>query len=157
MTTIADSTTLWDTDLLLELAGRRLNVLEQLHALGRRQIELIGQGDMTHLMQVLAAKHNVLAELQQTEKRLDPFRGQQPEGRRWRSEVLRQRCADVVGKSDQLFREILEQEKRAETELARHRNETAERLQIAHTAGHARAAYTAPAVRPVMLDLHTEN
>lgn len=157
MTTAADSTTLWDTDLLLELAGRRLSFLEQLHALGRRQIELIEEGDMTHLMQVLAAKHNVLAELQQTEKRLDPFRGQQPEARRWRSETLRQRCADVVGRSDCLFLEILEQEKRAETDMARHRDETARRLQLAHSAGHARAAYTAPAARAGMLDLKTEN
>lgn len=157
MTTAANNTTLWDTDLLLELAGRRLSALEQLHALGRRQIELIGEGDMTLLIQVLAAKHNVLAELQHTEKRLDPFRGQQPEARRWRHETLRERCAEVVCKSDRLFREILEQEKRAETELARHRDETAQRLQIAHTAGHARAAYTAPVARPGMLDLQTEN
>lgn len=153
----ANDTTLWDTDLLLQLAGRRLNALEQLHALGRRQIELISQGDMTLLIQVLAAKHNVLAELQQTEKRLDPFRGQQPEARRWRDEALRLRCAEVVGRADQLFREILEQEKRAEAELARHRDETAKRLQMAHTAGHARAAYAAPAAPAGMLDLHTEN
>lgn len=157
MTIAADSTTLWDTDLLLQLAGRRLSLLDQLHALGRRQIELIAQGDMTHLIQVLAAKHNVLAELQQTEKRLDPFRGQQPEARRWRNETLRERCAEVVGKSDRLFREILEQEKQAEAELARHRDETAKRLQIAHSAGHARVAYTAPVARPGMLDLRTEN
>lgn len=154
---IADKTALWDTDLLLQLAGRRLGALEQLHALGRRQIEVIADGDMTLLIQLLAAKHNVLAELQQTEKRLDPFRGQQPEARRWRNEALRARCAEVVAKSDQLFREILEQEKRAEAELARHRDETAARLQTAHTAGHARAAYTAPAARPRILDLQTEN
>ncbi|HEX7378391.1 MAG TPA: hypothetical protein VF278_14830, partial [Pirellulales bacterium] len=98
--TTATNTTLWDTDLLLQLAGRRLSALEQLHALGRRQIELIATGDMTLLMQVLAAKHNVLAELQQTEKRLDPFRGQQPEARRWRNEALRACCAEVVSKAD---------------------------------------------------------
>lgn len=157
MTTATDNTTLWDTDLLLQLAGRRLSALEQLHALGRRQIELIATGDMTLLMQVLAAKHNVLAELQQTEKRLDPFRDQKPEARRWRNEALRACCAEVVSKADQLFREILEQEKRAETELARHRDETARRLQMAHAAGHARAAYTAPLARPGVLDLRTEN
>lgn len=157
MTTATENTTLWDTDLLLQLAGRRLSALEQLHALGRRQLELIAAGDMTLLMQVLAAKHNVLAELQQTEQRLDPFRGQRPETRRWRNEALRALCAEVVSKADQLFREILRQEKHAEAELSRHRDETANRLQTAHAAGHARAAYTAPVARPGMLDLRTEN
>lgn len=157
MTTAAANTTLWDTDLLLEIAGLRLGLLEQLQALGRRQLELIEQGDMTLLIQVLAAKHNVLAELQQVEKRLDPFRGQNAETRRWRSEALRQRCADLVGRSDEVFREILEQEKLAETRLAHHRDETARRLQMAHAAGHARTAYTNPAARPGMLDLKTEN
>jgi hypothetical protein len=157
MTTPATSTTLWDTDLLSEIAGVRLSLLEQLHALGRRQLELIERGDMAHLIQVLAAKHNVLADLQQTEKRLDPFRGQPAETRRWRSEPLRQRCADVCRAADQMLREVMEQEKLAETRLQRHRDETAQRLQIAHNAGYARTAYTAPPPRPGTLDLRTAN
>ncbi|MGH7134933.1 MAG: hypothetical protein ACREHD_04290 [Pirellulales bacterium] len=157
MTTAAINTILCDTDLLSEIAGLRLGLLEQLHVLGRRQLELIEQGDMTLLIQVLAAKHNVLAELQQVEKRLDPFRGQNAEMRRWRSESLRRQCADVVGKSDQVFRAILEQEKLAETRLAHHRDETARRLQTAHAAGHARTAYSHPTARPGILDLKTKD
>jgi hypothetical protein len=156
MAVASHNTTLWDTDLLLEIAGLRLSLFEQLHSLGQRQLELIDQRDMTQLIHVLSAKHHVLAELQQTEKRLDPFRGQEPKLRRWRNALLRERCATVVEKSDQLLREILQQEKLAETRLEQHRNETAQRLQLAHSAGHARTAYAAPAGRPGMLDITTE-
>ena len=146
-------TLLWDTDLLLQIASLRLGRLEQLHALGRRQVELIDQGDMTQLIQVLSAKHNVLAELQQIERRLDPFRGQDPKTREWRSTELRERCAVVVSKSDRLLREILEQEKLAETQLELHRDEAARRLKLAHVAGQARTAYAEPEHRPATIDL----
>ncbi|HET6882632.1 MAG TPA: hypothetical protein VFI31_20865 [Pirellulales bacterium] len=155
--TTAAGMTLWETDVLFEIAGARLNLLEQLHALGRRQLELIDQTDMTNLIHVLAAKHNVLAELQLTEKRLDPFRGQAPDERRWRSEALRRQCAETIGRADNLLREVMQQEKSAETRLQRHRDETAARLQMAHAAGHARSAYTTPSPHPGILDLRTEN
>jgi hypothetical protein len=154
--TAAAQTTIWETDLLLEIASLRQGALEQLHSLGRRQLELIDQGDMTQLIQVLSAKHHMLAELQQVEKRLDPFRGQSPEGRRWRSAALRERCAEVIAKSDQLLRAILEQEKLGETRLRQHRDEAASRLQSAHSASHARAAYTGSAAQATRLDLRTE-
>lgn len=156
MAAAAGNTTLWDTDLLLEIAGLRLNLFQQLHALGQRQLELIDQRDMTQLIHVLSAKHHVLAELQQAEKRLDPFRGQDPTSRRWRNPALREQCAAVVEKADQLLRVILQQEKLAETQLEQHRNETAKRLQLAHSAGHARTAYAAPAGRPGTLDITTQ-
>ncbi len=157
MTKPDSSTALWDTDVLFEIARVRLNLLEQLHALGQRQLEFIDQGDMTQLIQALSAKHHVLAELQQTEKRLDPFRGQNPEARRWRDETVRQRCSEVIERADRLLREVLAQEKQGETELERHRDETARRLQAAHAAGQARSAYTRPVARTGRLDLSSDH
>jgi hypothetical protein len=147
--------TLWETDLLAELAARRHGLLEQLRTLGKRQLELIDQADMTQLLHVLSAKHHLLAELQQVEKRLDPYRGQDPELRTWRSAEVRAHCAELVTKSEQALREILEQEKLGEARMREHRDAAAARLRVAHTAGHARTAYakTAPAGR---LDLTTE-
>src|SRR5579863_9374033 len=106
MTTDA-RTTLWDTDLLVELAAQRHGLLEQLRVLGKRQLELINEADMTQLIHVLSAKHHLLAELQQVEKRLDPYRGQDPELRTWRNAEVRARCADLVTRSEQALKEIL--------------------------------------------------
>lgn len=149
--------TLWETDLLIELAAKRHRLLEQLYRLGRRQLELIDEGDMTQLIQVLSAKHHLLAEVQEVEKRLDPFRGQNPETRRWRNSQLRERCAELVVRVDQLLREVLEQEKIGETRLRQHRDEAAARLQVAHSATHARNAYAGSAAHAGRLDLSTEH
>jgi hypothetical protein len=147
---------LWETDLLAELADRRHGLLEQLRALGRRQLELIEQGDMTQLIQVLSVKHHLLAEVQQVEKRLDPFRTQDPKARNWRSAQVRERCAERFVESDELVREILEHEKLGELRLRQYRDEAAARLQMAHAAGHARTAYADAIVHAGRLDLSTE-
>ena len=156
MTTDAH-TTLWETDLLAELVARRHGLLGQLHAIGRRQVDLIEQGDMTQLLQVLSVKHHLLAEVQQVEKRLDPFRGQDPNARAWRTNEGRQQCAKLVGQSDVLLREILEQERLGELRLRHYRDEAASRLQMAHAAGHARTAYAGSPSNAARLDLSTEN
>jgi hypothetical protein len=149
-------TTLWDTDLLLELAGRRRSCLEQLHALGGLQLELIETSDTSRLLNVLAAKENVLEELRQVERRLDPFRPQQPEERQWRAPDLRERCAEIFAASERLFRDILEQERRGEERLRQRRDETAARLQGAQLASQARGAYTHSSPRYNRLDVSSE-
>ena len=148
--------TLWETDLLAELAAQRHGLLEQLRVLGKRQLELIAEADMTQLIHVLAAKHHLLAELQQVEKRLDPYRGQDPERRTWRNAEVRARCADLVAKSEQALKEILEQERLGEARMREQRDEAAARLRIAHTAGHARTAYAKTELPAGRIDLSTE-
>ncbi|HVA46652.1 MAG TPA: hypothetical protein VNH11_09785 [Pirellulales bacterium] len=156
MTTDAP-TTLWETDVLLQLTARRHALLEQLYVLGRRQLELIDERDMNQLIHVLSAKHHVLAELQQVEKRIDPFRNQDPESRRWRNPQTRESCGDHVSKGDQLLRDIREQEKLAEERLRRHRDEAAARLRLAHSAAQTRLAYSAPVSATGRLDLSTKD
>ena len=149
-------TTLWETDLLAELAAQRHNLLEQLRALGERQLELIDAVDMTQLIHVLSAKHHLLAELQQVEKRLDPYRGQDPELRTWRNAKVRAECADLVARSEQALKEILEQERLGEARMREHRDAAAARLRIAHAAGHARTEYAKTALPAGQIDFSTE-
>jgi hypothetical protein len=148
--------TLWQTDLLAELAAQRYGLLDQLRALGKRQLEFIEQAEMTQLIQLLAAKHHLLAELQQVEKRLDPYRGQDPETRTWRNAQLREQCAELVAKSDTALREVLEQERLGEARMREQRDLAAARLRTAHAAGHARTAYTKTAAHSGRIDLTTE-
>lgn len=154
----AEATTmLWETDVLLQLAARRRTLFEQLYNLGRRQIELIDQRDMTQLIHVLSAKHHVLADLQQVERRIDPYRNQDPESRRWRDPQLRRTCGEHVAEGDRLLGEIRQQEKMAEELLTHHRDEAAVRLRLAHSAAQTRAAYAAPPPTASRLDLSTES
>lgn len=146
----------FETDRLAELAGRRHDCLNQLHVLSRRQLELIEQEDMTNLLGVLAAKQRLLGELQQVERGLDPFRGQHPDERRWRTPEARRRCAELIAHSESLFAEILEREKEGEEHMRRRRDQTAVRLQGVRTATQARSAYAGESPRASRLDVSSE-
>jgi hypothetical protein len=145
------------TELLAELIGQKYECLSQLHELGQQQFVLVDQGETTKLLKVLSAKQQSLAHLQQIERRLDPFRGEDPETRTWSSPTARSACQTMVVQAEKLFREILEQEKRSEELLRRRRDETAAQLQVVNAARHARGAYTDNRANHVgQLDLSSE-
>jgi len=104
---------------------------------------LIQQDNMTGLLDLLAAKQRVLLKLRAIEKRLAPFRSQDPQQRRWRSPDNRQLCAEKLQECEAILVEIIGREKGSEDELIRRRDATANRLQGAHAAGVARGAYSA--------------
>jgi hypothetical protein len=142
------------TDLLSQLVRARLTCLTQLRDIGLKQMELVRDGNMTALLNLLSAKQRPLTELQRIESALDPFRGQDPEARRWRRAEDRAACARHVKECEAMLREIIAQEKECETTLVRRRDDAAVRLQGIHSAGLARGAYTAPSHAQVsQLDL----
>jgi flagellar biosynthesis/type III secretory pathway chaperone len=130
-----------ETDLLAELISKKHHVLEQLRELSRRQSDLIGQGEMTKLLAVLSVKQKLLVDLQRLERRLDPFRDQEPASRRWRSPEHRERSRQIAERCETLLGEIMLIEKQCESELIQRRDEAAARLQGAHAAAQARSAY----------------
>lgn len=149
-------TTAFETDLLAELARRRHECLVQLQILGGRQLALIEAEDMSQLMGVLAAKQRLLGELHELERGMDPFRGQPPDERQWRSPELRRQCAELIARSEAVFAEIIAGEMQGEVRLRRHRDQAAARLQGAHVATHARSAYVGDSSYSTRLDLSSE-
>jgi hypothetical protein len=129
------------TDILKDLIRVKCECLSQLRDMGRKQLALIDEGDMTSLMDILAAKQRPLVTLQRIERALDPFRKQNPERREWRSPGDRAQCAEQIKQCETLLAEIVSQEKCCEAALISRRDEAAARLQGAHLAGHARHAY----------------
>ena len=75
---------------------------------------------MTDLLELLAAKQHVLAQLQQVERQLDRFRGEDPHKRVWQTPGRRQECADRLVDCEALLVQIMAQEKQSEQELIRH-------------------------------------
>ena len=132
-----------ETDVLAELIRNKHECLVELRDMGRRQFELIDEGNMAALLDVLAIKQQSLLKLQEIEKALDPFRDQDPERRPWRTPEDRRRCAEQLRQCETLFGEIVSREKCSEATLVRRRDEAATRLQGVHRAGQARGAYTA--------------
>ncbi len=131
-----------ETDQLAALIHQKRACLLRLHQMGRRQLELIGDDRMAELLDVLAAKQSFLAELEQIERALDPFRSEAPDSRPWPTSDKRRKCGEELAECEALLAEIVAQEKQAETELIRRRDDTAICLQGTHAAGRARSAYT---------------
>jgi hypothetical protein len=150
--------TMFETDLLSDLIDRKRSCLAQLRGMGEKQLELVRGGSMTELLELLAAKQRVLAQLQHVERQLDRFRGDDPEKRHWRTPGRRQECADRAAECEALLAQIMTQEKHSEQELIRRRDEAAARLDGAHTASQARGAYLAqPRIAIRQLDLTSDS
>jgi len=146
----------YETDTLVELIAAKRDVLEKLRQLSRQQLDQIASNDLSKLMTVLAAKDTLLRELQRVESNLHPFRGQDPEGRRWRTAETRRRCQQMAERCESLLAEIVLFEKQGELELKQRRDDTAARLDVTHAAIEARRAYCAAANEPTHLDLSSE-
>ncbi len=133
----------FETDLLSDLIQRKRSCLAQLRGMADKQLELARCGAITQLLELLAAKQHILLHLQEVERQLDRFRGEEPERRRWRSPEKREQCAADQAECERLLAEIVIQEKRSEQELIRRRDEAAAQLSGAAWAGQARGAYLA--------------
>jgi hypothetical protein len=145
------------TELLSGLIRQKHGCLEELCALSEKQLERVRGGSMGEVLDVLAAKQQVLLRLQQVERGLDPFRGQDPEARDWPSPGHRRQCAATIAACEALLARIAAQEEQSETELQRRRAEASARLQQTRTAAEARVSYLAPAhLAAGQLDLMSE-
>jgi len=146
-----------ETDLLAELIQRKHACLTQLLAMGQKQLHTVLEGSMTDLLDLLAAKQRVLADLQRVQRALAPFAEQDPEQRQWRSLERRQQCAEQLRQCEVLLREIVAQERESERQLVSRRDKTAAQLQGVHAASEARGAYACRAQASTRhLDLTSE-
>lgn len=146
-----------ETQLLTDLLLRKHDCLVKLFELSGQQLGLVASGDIMQLLKVLGLKQQRLAQLQQLDGELEPFRGQQPSERQWASDHDRARSAEIIERSESLFREILAREREAEQLLGQRRDEAAARLDQANAATQVRASYSASFARPAgRLDLSSE-
>jgi hypothetical protein len=152
MTTTAS---LGSTDQLAALIAAKLQLVEILARLGRRQLALVEASEMTGLVKLLAAKQTVLAQLQVVERQLDPFRNEDPERRAWPSAAERTACQSQADRCNALLAETIELEKQGEAAMLRRQGATAAALASVQTAADARSAY-APDVMTGPINLQVE-
>jgi len=147
----------FDTRSLAELIHRKRQCLLSLHTVGQKQLELVRGGTMTELLDLLAAKQQVLLQLQGVERDLDPFRAQDPDSRTWPSPESRGACAAELAECEALLADIVRQERASEQELIRRRDAAGAQLAGAQAAGRAQRAYLDHATDPpAHLDLVSE-
>jgi hypothetical protein len=131
------------TTQLADLVRRKHAVLAQLVDAGRRQREIVDQGETAALLKLLATKQTMIASLQQIEREITPFYGEDPDSRVWPSADARAQCAAEAAECNRLLAEILELERGSADRMTVRRNEVAAQLQHVCSAGQARNAYEA--------------
>lgn len=134
-----------ETDRLVELISAKRQTLRTLRELARRQHELIESRQTSGLIAQLAAKQKLLDELTRIESDLNPFRGQDPESRRWRAPEDRARCAAEAAECRELLDEVLALDRQGMETLKARQLETTATIHAAHDAASARSAYIATA------------
>ena len=145
-------TTINDTNRLAALIAAKVQVLEILARLSRRQLALIDAGEMTALVKLLASKQTVMAQLQTLEGQLQPFRDDDPDARVWQTPADRAACQVQANQCNALLAEALRLEKQAEEAMLRRRDAAAVELAVVHTGSDARSAYAAaPMMRSAAL------
>lgn len=130
-----------DTEVLAQLIDNKHELLSQIRQLSARQVELVAADDMTRVIHVLAIKQRLLNVLEEIERRLDPFRRQDPEQRVWASAARRQQARDISARCDALLQEIMTMERGCESQLFHRRDEAASQLQGAHRSAQVANAY----------------
>ena len=131
------------TTLLADLVRRKHDVLAQLADAGRRQREVVDQGETAALLKLLATKQTMISTLQQIEHELSPFYAEDPDARVWPSADARSRCATEADECNRLLAEILDLERNSADRMTARRNEVAAQLHHVYAAGQARNAYEA--------------
>lgn len=129
------------TEFLASLVAQRRKCLVQLRDLGKRQDEAVAADDMTSLMQLLAAKQQLVVALQRIEGELDPFREQDPETRVWSPAAARAECAAQAADCRRLLEEIMAAEQRTQDQLVLRRDEVGRQLRSTTSHRQIRQAY----------------
>lgn len=145
-----------ETEVLAGLIDNKYEVLSLLRQLARAQVDVVRDGDMTRLMKLLATKQELLNQLQNVERHIDPFRSQDPESRQWRSPQRRQQVRDTTTRCESLLNEIMLVEKQCEGELVVRRDIAATRLQGIHSVTQATDAYLSNGPAHSQLDLSSD-
>jgi hypothetical protein len=135
------------TELLAELINRKHQVLVQLRDAGRRQAEIVRDGDASALLKLLAAKQYMIAALQQVQREMAPFGNDDPNRRAWRMPEDRARCAQQAAECNELLSEVIALEKQSADEMAARRESVARQLRQVHVASQVRTAYEAQRCR----------
>lgn len=137
---------------LLEVLQRRREYCRAMLELSRRQSELIGAGNFTELLQLIAQKQRVLEQLSELGQMFGGIVGYWKSVRGSLATDLRVQCQLAIDDSESLLAESMTLEKQGTAMLSQRRDETQGRLkEIGEMSGNLPSNGSAP--RPRFLDV----
>src|SRR5262245_26393438 len=107
-TSMTNVETQTSTEQLAALIGAKLQLVEILSRMSKRQLALIDGGNMADLIKLLTAKQTVIRQLQRVERQLDPHRAEHPDERVWPSAAARNACQVQADRCNALLAKALD-------------------------------------------------
>lgn len=127
---------------LATLITSRHRIIEHLHLLVQRQLEVVRSGDVTRLLESLGRKQYLLFEIEQIERQLDPYRHEEPELRIWPNPQTRTETQETIEESKRLLAEIHTIDEECMEELEKQKNTAERQTRKLETGSQVATAYT---------------
>lgn len=137
-----------DSEHFYQLIEQKLNLLERLHACSGNQMQYVDTENLEALLEILAAKQRLLFEIEGLDREITRYRVDDPEERVWPSREMRNRCREMVARSNLLVREALENDRLAERELSAKKDATKRQLMQVSDKIRVQGAYRQHKQRP---------
>ena len=133
------------TEELSELAERKLRMLRAIKQMTLEQADLVAAGDVDALLPAISRKAEAIEGLQEVQRQLMRFAGQDPEARRWANPQARQTCRETLAACDALIAELLVLENQSIDSLSARRIGVGEQLRQMHSGVAVDRAYAGQA------------
>ena len=133
------------TEELSELAGRKLRMLRAIKQMTLEQADLVAAGDVDTLLPAISRKAEAIEGLQEVQRRLMQFAGQDPDARRWSDPAARLACRETLAQCDALIAELLVLEGQSIDSLSARRVGVGEQLRQMHSGVTVDRAYAGQA------------
>ncbi len=124
-----------------ELIRKKEGILRRLTPLSVRQLEIVRSGDMSRLIPFLGQKQRILAEFEEVEKLLGPFRDIPPEKRTWSNARERHETGEAIRRCATMLEEILQNDSQSVEETAAQKDRLEEGVRRIQQGSRAHSSY----------------
>jgi flagellar biosynthesis/type III secretory pathway chaperone len=129
------------TQRLYDLIHEQRTILLELKHFAETQFQIVQENELGKLVSLLATKQQAIQRLQDVDRRLHPFRDQDPESRIWASVEQRDECRRLAKECPRLLADVMKLEQASEEILTRQREQVTQQVDQSVARSHAATAY----------------
>ena len=129
------------TQLLYDLILEQRKILLELKHFAETQLQIVQENELGKLVSLLATKQQAIQRLQDVDRRLNPFRDQDPDSRQWSSTEQRDECRRMAKECPRLLADVMKLEQASEEILTQQREQVTQQVDQSVARSQAAASY----------------
>ena len=129
------------TQLLYDLILEQRKILLELKHFAETQLQIVQENELGKLVSLLATKQQAIQRLQDVDRRLTPFRDQDPDSRQWSSTEQRDECRRMANECPRLLADAMKLEQASEEILTQQREQVTQQVDQSVARSQAAASY----------------